>query len=113
MFFCRGLVDEKSCVLEGCAIDPMLSLCLALCVRHLMSGAGAVSWLGIYGTICCGLAWVVRIASEHQFVLGDPPGMHVNTQLDQRVVWERENQRSRELEEMAQSEENDELNTST
>ena len=101
------------CALEGCAIDPMLSLCLALCVRHLTSGTGSsVSWLGIYGTACCGLAWVIRIASEHQFVLGDPPGMHVNTQLDQRVVWERENQRSRELEEMAQSGENDELDAS-
>ena len=82
-------------------------------MRHLTSGTGSsVSWLGIYGTVCCGLAWVIRIASEHQFVLGDPPGMHVNTQLDQRVVWERENQRSRELEEMAQSGENDELDAS-
>lgn len=91
------------CALDGCAVDPMLSLCLALCVQHLMAGAGdgsSESWLGIYGTVCCGVAWIIRIASEHHFVLNDPPGMHVNTQLDQRVVWERENQRSREMEEM-------------
>jgi hypothetical protein len=90
------LLGYISCVLEGCAIDPFLSVCLALCVHYLIEKPASA--LGIYGTLCCALATLIRILAEfHPRLnpLSAGPSSE-NTQLNQHVVW----QRTRAAEEM-------------
>jgi hypothetical protein len=59
-----SVVCYVACVLEGCAIDPLLSLSLVLCVQHLVHSP--MSSLGIYGTVCCCVACLIRILAEYQ-----------------------------------------------
>ena len=97
------LLGYISCVLEGCAVDPFLSVCLALCVHYLVERPA--SPLGIYGTVGCALAAVIRILSEFHPMLNPistGPSCE-NNQLTQHVVWER----TRKAEEMTQDLESD------
>jgi len=57
------LVAYVTCVLEGAAIDPLVSISLALSVHYLV--AGRISTLGIYGTVCGGLAFANRVVAEY------------------------------------------------
>jgi hypothetical protein len=102
LLVCPLLVAYISCVLEGSSIDPLLSVCLALCVHYLFERPASA--LGIYGTVCCALAIVVRVLSEYSPTLHDwrlGPGAD-NAQLPHEVVWQRDSRRAREAEELTQ-----------
>lgn len=62
-----GMVCYVTCILEGMAIDTLVSLTLALCIEHLIVlPTGPASVLGIYGTICCAVSISIRILSEYR-----------------------------------------------
>ena len=82
-----------TCTLEGCAIDPLLSLGLALCIQHLiLAPAGTTSVLGIYGTICSVIGCLLRLFSEYKFMNHRPrASMHVpSNQLPHNIGWDRQ-----------------------
>ena len=102
------LVAYLSCVLEGDAIDPLISIGIALCV-HCFAFNHEFSVLGVYGTVCCGIAVAVRLIAEYNPVLEDqsvwggqlPAGLervtreaHELTSVlessDHEVAWQRE-----------------------
>lgn len=85
------VVGYVSCVLEGCSIDPMIAVGLALCVHFLMESSASA--LGIYGTVCCCVALGVRVMGECSPQLLPPPQAE-SGQLDQQVVWDREARRA-------------------
>jgi len=81
-----------TCTLEGCTIDPLISLSLALCIQHLiLSPVGTASVLGIYGTICSVIGCVLRFFSEYKFIVSrSRASMHIQSdQLPHNVVWDR------------------------
>jgi hypothetical protein len=97
-----GMICYVACVLEGTAVDSLLSLTFALCVEQIASPlAGFVSPLCICGMICCCLALIIRIASEYR------PRLDRNlysfqgesTQLTRQAVWGG-NRSAREAEEL-------------
>ena len=100
LLVCPSLVAYISCVLEGCSIDPFLSVCLALCVHYVMERPASA--LGIYGTVCCAVAITVRVLSEYSPTLHDWRLQAENGQLTQEIVWDREARRAREVEELTQ-----------
>lgn len=88
LLVCPCLVAYVSCVLEGCSIDPLLAVSLSLCIHYLVEKPA--SPIGIYGTICCAVAIVIRVLSEYHPVL--LPGIYSrnnNGQLTEHVIWER------------------------
>jgi hypothetical protein len=105
MLLIPAMVCYVECALEGCSIDSLLSMSIALCIQHfVLVPSGAPSSLGIYGTICCGTATLVRVLCEYRFMLNgqDPRRLQVeSTHLTQQVVWEREARRAREMEELS------------
>lgn len=98
------VVCYVECALDGCSIDPMISLNTALCVQHFISSSGeAISVLGIYGTVCCLVAIVARIMCEYLFIINEqaiPSLQCESTHLTQQVVWERDARRSQEMQEL-------------
>lgn len=62
------LVAYLSCVLEGAAIDPLISIGITMCV-HCFAFNHEFSVLGVYGTVCCGIAVLVRVLAEYNPVL--------------------------------------------
>jgi hypothetical protein len=99
-----AMVCYVECALEGCSIDSLLSMCIALCIQHFVLVPSATpSSLGIYGTICCATATLVRVMCEYRFMLDgqDPRRLQTeSTHLTQQVVWERDTRRAREMEEL-------------
>ncbi len=99
-----AMVCYVECALDGCAVDPMLSLSTALCVQHfLVSTKGPFFALGIYGTVCCAVATLIRVLCEYQFLLDgrEPPRLQSeSTHLTHNVVWERDARRSQEMVEL-------------
>jgi hypothetical protein len=79
------LVAYVSCVLEGAAIDPLISIGVALCVHYFAFGPQS-SVLGIYGTMCCGIAAAVRVLADYNPELGDQRAW--GTQLPDRLTRE-------------------------
>ena len=81
-----SLVAFISCILDGSAIDPLLSISLALCVQYVI--LCDTSPLGIYGTVCCAVAISIRVLADYTPVLGDHPShsCHINTQLSEQAV---------------------------
>lgn len=100
-----AMVSYVECALEGSAIDPLLSISTALCIQQfILVPSGSPSSLGIYGVICCGMSAIVRVMCEYRFMLDcrDPLRLQEESpHLTQRIVWERENRRAREMEELA------------
>ena len=94
------IVGYVASVLDGCTVDPLLALNLALTVeRVVLPPAGQASTLGIYGTACCGVAILVRIMGEYQPRLTDKNAFNMqeeSTQLTERVVRDRERRMQRE-----------------
>ena len=78
-----SLVAYVSCVMEGCAIDSLISVSLTLCVHYL--AFGKASALGIYGMLCGGLAVIARLLAEYSPPATSYPGM--DSQLPPDVVW--------------------------
>ena len=86
LLVCPAVFAYVSCVLEGCSIDPLLAVGLALCVHVLVESD--ISPLGIYGTICCAVAVCIRVVGEFS---ADFP-LHPRSEpshLTQEIVWER------------------------
>ena len=86
LLVCPAVFAYVSCVLEGCSIDPLLAVGLTLCVHVLTERE--VSPLGIYGTVCCGLAVCIRVIGEVSAELSPLPRSDPS-QLSQDVIWER------------------------
>lgn len=60
-----ALVCYLSCVLQGCAIDPLVALTLTLSVQHLITRAsGPTSPLGIASMVFSSLALILRVLCE-------------------------------------------------
>ena len=86
LLVCPAVFAYVSCVLEGCSIDPLLAVGLALCVHVLVESD--ISPLGIYGTICCAVAVCIRVVGVFS---ADFP-LHPRSEpshLTQEIVWER------------------------
>ena len=98
LLVCPYLVAYVACVLEGTAVDPFLAATLSLCVHYVLEEPASA--LGIYGTLCCGVAIVVRVLSEYTPRLRDWRLQAEDAQLSQQVVWERDARRAREAEEL-------------
>jgi hypothetical protein len=101
------IVCYVSCAMNGTAIDPLLSIGMALCIQRLMRiPTGPFSALGIYGMICCVAALLARILCEYQFILEGRERVSLQMEsphLTERVVWTREAdlaQRAREMGEL-------------
>lgn len=93
-----SVVAYVSCTLEGSAIDPLLTVSLTLCVYYLLEWPA--STLGIYGTLCCAVAIVIRVLAEYRPAYRmNPigPNNGVDSLLPQHVVWQK---RSRKVEEL-------------
>lgn len=88
LLVCPCLLAFVSCVLEGCSIDPLLAVCLSLCVHYVLEKPA--SPMGIYGTVCCSVAIVVRVLCEYHPALG--PRLHLQgegSQLTEHAMLER------------------------
>jgi hypothetical protein len=88
-----AVVCYMSCALDGCAIDPLLSLTFVLCMEHLMVYTSQPSALVIVGTIFCIMGLIVRVVCEYRPIfLCDNPIYSMQgtaTQLPHNVVWSR------------------------
>ena len=62
------LLSYVTCALDGSAVDTLISVTLALCVHFLLDGRSSV--MGIYGTACCGVALLIRVAAEYSPSVG-------------------------------------------
>jgi hypothetical protein len=92
-FLTPSLVCYLSCVLEGCAVDPFLSLTFALSVEHVITrSSGPTSALGIAGTVFSVLAILLRILCDYQPRISCEiySLQSESTQLTHRVVWGRD-----------------------
>ncbi len=98
VFVAPSLIAYVSCVLDGSAIDTLISTCFTLCMHYMFFGRASA--LGIYGAVCCGVAVIVRVVTEYTPLLGESC-IHNEQQLPQHVVW----QRSRELTSILETEE--------
>jgi hypothetical protein len=94
-----SVVCYVACVIEGNAIDPLLSLSLALCVQHLIHSP--LSSLGIYGTVCCCAAGLIRILTEYQpqATMHRPNLQMESNQLSERALQDFAARRKREMQE--------------
>lgn len=94
-----GIICYMTCILDGTAVDPLLSLTLALCTEHLVFHPA--SSMGITGLIFCVISYVIRIACEYDMPFKPRPGFQMeSSQLPSYVVWGRDRQRVREAEEL-------------
>jgi hypothetical protein len=88
------IVSYVSSVLDGCTVDPLLSLTLALTVERLiLSPGGSVSALNIYGAVCCSVAILLRILGEYKPKLMDRNAFSLqeeSTHLTERAIRERD-----------------------
>lgn len=95
-----ALVGYVSAVLDGCTIDPLLSLTLALTVERLaLPPDGMVSTLSIYGVACCGVAILVRVLGEYKPPLFDRNAFSMqeeSPQLNERAIRERDRRMEQE-----------------
>jgi hypothetical protein len=83
-----GLVCYLSCVLEGCAIDPLLCLTFALSVEFLAK-KGDLS-MGATAMVLSSLALLARIIGEYHPRLGRSEVYDMqseSTHLTEQVVW--------------------------
>jgi hypothetical protein len=92
-FIVPALVCYLSCVLEGSAVDPLLSLTFALAVQYLARGGGTLDLpLGVSAMILSVLALLTRIIGEYRPQLGRSEVYDIqaeSTHLTQQVVWSR------------------------
>ncbi len=96
LFMVPTLVCYLSCVLEGCAIDPLLCLTFALSIEHLVRGGDPR--MGVPAMILSSLALLARIIGEFHPRLGRSEVYSMqseSTHLTEQVVW---NTRRREAE---------------
>ena len=89
-----SLLAYVSCVLDGSAIDPLLSVSLTLCVQYLL--LCATSPLGIYGTVCCAVAIAIRVIADFTPCLSEYPGRCDSLQLSPEALRKREEQLAHE-----------------
>ena len=85
-----AVVCYVASTLDGSAIDPLLSLTMALCVEHVAPNAP----LAIIATVLCSLCIALRVVCEYRPPLLQGEGHSLQTesiQLPHRVVWRRTN----------------------
>lgn len=83
-----AVVCYVASALEGSAIDPLLSLTLALCVEHVSPSSPTA----IIATVLCSLCTALRVMCEYRPPLlqgGSHSLQEESTQLPHRVVWTR------------------------
>jgi hypothetical protein len=97
-----GMISYVTCILEGTAVEPLLSLTLTLCIEHLIQyPTGPASPLGIAATVLVFMAIGIRIMCEYETKLKVRDGFQMeSTQLPYNVVWGRDRLRAREAEEL-------------
>jgi hypothetical protein len=93
-----ALVCYMSCVLDGCAVDPLIALTFSLCVEHLATRPASSS-LGIGGMVLVSLALVLRVLCEYRpNLVRDPYFTQGQSDLlPHTIVWSRAS-REREAE---------------
>jgi hypothetical protein len=87
-----ALVCYLTCVLEGCAVDPLIALTFALSVQHLITRAsGPTSPLGIAGMVFSSLSVVLRVVCEFRpgLTAGEIYRMQGEQLGGQETVWSR------------------------
>jgi hypothetical protein len=84
LFVGPAVMGYVSCVLDGSAIDPLLSVSLTLCIQYLV--LCTTSTLGIYGTVCCLVAIAIRVLADYTPALGEYPGQCGDSQLTADVL---------------------------
>jgi hypothetical protein len=102
-FMVPGMICYVSSIVEGTAVDSLLSLTSALCVEHLiMYPTGPGSPLGIYGTVFISIAIIIRVMSEYTPSFRQPVYVFQteSTQLPFSLIWGNNSRRAREVEEL-------------
>ena len=86
-----ALVCYLSCVLEGCAIDPLIALTFTLSVQHLITRAsGPTSALGIASMVFSSLSLVLRVLCEYRPSMSSAELYRMQGgQLGQETAWSR------------------------
>lgn len=97
-----GMISYVACILEGTAIDALLSLTLTLCIQHIaFSSKGSNSILGIVAVAFCSVAIFLRIFCEYDPPTKPRPSFQMeSSQLPFNVVWGRDRKRAMEAEEL-------------
>jgi hypothetical protein len=96
MFMIPAVVCYVSCALDGCAIDPLLSICLVLCVQHFWTTV-APSALVIASIVFVSLGMVMRVACEYRPTFSEKPLFTLqddSMQLPHNVIWARSGEKS-------------------
>lgn len=92
-FMVPALICYMACVLDGCALDPLISLTFSLCVEHLATRPtdGGSSSLGIGGIVLSSFAVILRVLSEYRVKLAHLPytTQAESMQLTHNIVWSR------------------------
>lgn len=76
-----SLIGYVTCALKGTAVDTLIAVTVTLCVNFYLDGPASV--LGIYGTVCCGVAVVVRVLADYTPVISGPGWNHHARGVDQ------------------------------
>ncbi len=77
-----SLVGYVTCALDGTAVDSLIAVTVALCVHFYLDGPASV--IGIYGTVCCGVAFMIRVMIDYTPVIAAQPWNQAsNSQLGQ------------------------------
>ena len=97
-----GMISYVNCILEGTAVEPLLSVTLTLCIEHIIAyPSGPASPLGFAATVICIVAVGIRIMCEYEPTIQVKDSLQMETKhLPYNVVWGREKQRIREAEEL-------------
>ena len=108
-----SVICYVSCVLQGSSVDPLLALSLALCVQQVLPNelkTSGPSTLGIYGSVCCGFACILRVFCEFRMNLPlDPLNLQSeSTHLTERVVFERHARNAAEMQALTKETEKNE-----
>lgn len=86
-----ALVCYMACVLDGCAVDPLISVTLSLCVEHLLTRphSSPTSAFGVCGTVLVAFSFAARMLSEFRPRLSRDPftAQPDPTQLGYGVAW--------------------------
>lgn len=74
-----SLIGYVTCALHGSAIDALISVTVALCVHYYLDGPTSVT--GIYGTVCCGMSFIIRVLADYSPLIPANPWWHADTHL--------------------------------
>lgn len=58
-----SLVGFVMCALDGTAVDTFIAITVSLCVHFYLDGPATVT--GVYGCVCCGVAFMIRVLADY------------------------------------------------